>query len=241
MIAVFKRELVGYFKNSTAYLLLAIYGFVSALFFCLFVVLQNTSYMGGYFGTWLTIVNIIVVSILSMRFFSEEKKNRTEQLIFTTPVSLTGVVLGKFLGGMTVFSACTAINLVYVFVVDIFGVVDWGTMATNFLGTLLLGACMISIALFVSSLTENAIVAAGGSAGVYLLLMLADFVSGFLYAWFPEWLYFIPNFLTKMNIFQWYENFSGGILALPAVIFYLSVTAGFLFLTVRNIERRRWY
>ncbi len=241
MIAVFKRELVGYFKNSTAYLLLAIYGFVSALFFCLFVVLQNTSYMGGYFGTWLTIVNIIVVSILSMRFFSEEKKNRTEQLIFTTPVSLTGVVLGKFLGGMTVFSACTAINLVYVFVVDIFGVVDWGTMATNFLGTLLLGACMISIALFVSSLTENAIVAAGGSAGVYLLLMLADFVSGFLYAWFPEWLYFIPDFLTKMNIFQWYENFSGGILALPAVIFYLSVTAGFLFLTVRNIERRRWY
>ncbi len=241
MIAVFKRELVGYFKNSTAYLLLAIYGFLSALFFCLFVILQNTSYMGGYFGTWLSIVNVIVISILSMRFFSEERKNKTEQLIFTTPVSLSSVVLGKFLGGMTVFTACTAINLAYVFVVDMYGTVDWGTMAANFIGTLLVGACMMAIALFVSSLTENAVVAAGGSAGVYLLLMLADFVSGFLYAWFPEWLYFIPDFLAKMNIFQWYENFAGGLVTLPAVIFYLSVTAGFLFLTVRNIERRRWY
>ncbi len=241
MIAVFKRELVGFFKNSTAYLLLAIYAFLSALFFCLFVVLQNTSYMGGYFGTWLAVVNIIVVSILSMRFFSEEKKNKTEQLILTTPVSLTGVVLGKFLGGMTVFTACTAVNLIYVLVIDMFGTLDWGTVGSNFLGTFLVGCCMVAIALFVSSLTENAIVAAGGTAGVFLLLMMADFISGFLYAWFPEWLYFLPNFLTKMNLFQWYDNFAGGIVTLAAVVFYLSVTAGFLFLTVRVLERRRWH
>lgn len=240
MIAVLKRELVGFFKNSTAYLLLAIYAFVSALFFCLFVMLNNTSYLGNYFGLWLFIVEIIVVSILSMRFFSEEKKNKTDQLIFTSPVSLTGVVMGKFLGGMAVYTACTLINLVYVFIIDLFGTPDAGTNFANFLGTLLLGGCMISIALFVSCLTENSIVAAGGTAAVFLLLMLVDFVASFLRALLPQWLQWLPQTIQKLNIFIWYDNFAGGIVTLQSVVFYLTFTAIFLFLTVRVLERRRW-
>lgn len=240
MIAVLKRELVGFFKNSTAYLLLAIYAFMSALFFCLFVMLNNTSYLGNYFGLWLFIVEIIVVSILSMRFFSEEKKNKTDQLIFTSPVSLSAVVMGKFLGGMAVFTACTLINLVYVFVIDLFGTPDAGTNLSNFIGTLLLGACMISIALFVSCLTENAIVAAGGTAAVFLLLMLVDFVASFLRALLPQWLQWLPEIFQKLNIFLWYDDFAGGIITLKSVVFYVTFTAIFLFLTVRVLERRRW-
>ncbi|MBQ1965131.1 MAG: ABC transporter permease subunit [Clostridia bacterium] len=240
MIAVFKRELVGFFKNSTAYLLLSIYAFLSALFFCLFVMLNNTSYLGNFFGLWLFVVEIIIVSILSMRFFSEEKKNKTDQLIFTSPVSLSSVVMGKFLGGMTVYTACTMINLIYVLVIDIFGKTDGGTNFANFVGTLLLGSCMIAIALFVSSLTENSIVAAGGTAGVFLLLMMVDFVSSFLFALLPQWMHWLPEFFRKMNIFLWYDNFAGGIVTLESVVFYLSLTAIFLFLTVRVLERRRW-
>ncbi len=240
MIAVLKRELVGFFKNSTAYLLLAIYAFLSALFFCLFVMLNNTSYLGNFFGLWLFIVEIIVVSIMSMRFFSEEKKNKSDQLIFTSPVSLTGVVMGKFLGGMSVFTACTLINLVYVFIIDIFGTPDAGTNFANFLGTLLLGSCMISIALFVSCLTENSIVAAGGTAAVFLLLMLVDFIASFLRALLPPWLQWLPQIIQKLNVFIWYDNFAGGIVTLSSVVFYLSFTAIFLFLTVRVLERRRW-
>ena len=240
MIAVLKRELVGFFKNSAAYLLLAIYAFMSALFFCLFVMLNNTSYLGNYFGLWLFIVEIVVVSVLSMRFFSEEKKNKTDQLIFTSPVSLSAVVMGKFLGGMAVFTACTLINLVYVFVIDLFGTPDAGTNLANFIGTLLLGACMISIALFVSCLTENAIVAAGGTAAVFLLLMLVDFVASFLRALLPQWLQWLPEIFQKLNIFLWYDDFAGGIITLKSVVFYLTFTAIFLFLTVRVLERRRW-
>lgn len=221
-------------------MLLAIYSFLSALFFCLFVMLRNTSYLGGFFGLWLFIVEIIVVSILSMRFFSEERKNKTDQLIFTSPVSLSSVVLGKFLGGMTVYTACTLINLVYVFIIDLFGTTDGGTNFSNFVGTLLLGCCMIAIALFVSCLTENAVVAAGGTAGVFLFLMLVDFVASFLRAWFPQWLQWFPEILSKMNIFVWYDDFAGGIITLKSVVFYLTVTATFLFLTVRVLERRRW-
>jgi hypothetical protein len=78
MISVFKRELVGYFKNATAYVIFAIYTFLSAMFFCRFVLLNNTSYLGELFGYYLFLVEIVVVSILAMRFFSEEKKNKTE-------------------------------------------------------------------------------------------------------------------------------------------------------------------
>ncbi|MBQ2272821.1 MAG: ABC transporter permease [Clostridia bacterium] len=240
MIAILKRELVGFFKNSTAYLILSIYAFMSALFFGLNVVLQNTSYMGYYFGLWLFIVNIIIVSVLAMRFFSEERKNRTDQLIFTSPVSITGVVLGKYLGGMAVYVACTLINLVYVFIIDMFGSPDGGTNLANFIGTILLGCTMVAIALFVSSLTENAIVAAGGTAAVFLLLMMVDFVASFLYGLLPAWMKWFPDALQKMNIFLWYDNFAGGILDLTAVVFYLSVSAVFLFLTARVLERRRW-
>lgn len=240
MISVLKRELVGFFKNSTAYMILAIYSFMSALFFGLFVVLNNTSYLGNLFGLWLFIVEIIVVSILSMRFFSEEKKNRTDQLIFTSPVSISGLVLGKFLGGMTVFTACTLVNLVYVFIIDIFGTPDAGMNLANFVGTLLLGCCMVSVALFVSSLTENSIVAAGGTAAVFILLMMVDFVASFLYSLLPAWLQWLPAGLQKLNIFLWYDNFAGGIIALNSVVFYLSLTAIFLFLTARVLERRRW-
>jgi len=240
VIPVLKRELVGFFKNPAAYLILTIYAFLSGLFFCLSVVLADTSYLGELFGLYLFFVEIIVVAALSMRFFSEEKKNRTDQLLYTTPVSISGIVFGKFLGGMTVYAACTAINLVYIFIVAMFGTPDVGMNISNLVGTMLLGACMVSVALLMSSLTENGIVAAISTVGVYILLFLADVVASFLYALLPSWLTWLADGLTKLNLFQWYANFEGGILRLDAVVFYLSFTAVFLFLTARVIERRRW-
>jgi len=240
VISVLKRELVGYFKNATAYGIFAIYAFLSAMFFCYFVFLKNTSFMGNLFGTWLFFVEIIVVSILAMRFFSEEKKNKTDQLLYTTPVKISGIVLGKYLAGMILYCCCTLINLVYVFVIDAFGTPDWGTIFTNFLGTVLLGSAMIAIALLVSSLTENPLVAAGGTAVVFILLMMAEIAAGFLISRLPSWLQWLPEGLIGMNVFSWFEDFSIGILSLPALVFYLTVTAAFLFLTARVLERRRW-
>ena len=240
MISVLKRELVGYFKNATAYGVFAIYAFISAMFFCYFVFLKNTSFMGNLFGMWLFFVEIIVVSILAMRFFSEEKKNRTDQLLYTTPVKISGIVLGKFFAGMILFICCTLINLVYVFIIDAFGTPDWGTIFTQFFGTFLLGSAMIAIALFVSSLTENPLVAAGGTAVVFILLMMAEIAAGFIASNVPSWLLWLPKGLENMNVFYWFDNFALGIFSLPAVVFYLTVTAAFLFLTARVLERRRW-
>lgn len=238
MIAVLKREWVGFFKNPIGYVIMGVYAFLSALLFCLFVVLPSTSYVGYYFGTWLTLVNAVIVSVMAMRFFTEEKKNRTDQLIMTCPVGMSGVVMGKFLGGMTVFTACTLLNLVYVFVIDVFGSPDSGTVWSNFIGTWLLGAAMIAVALFVSSLTESPFAASAGTFAVFVFFFVVDFVAAMLSRVVPDWLY---GFLKKLNIFAWYDDFAGGILSLKSVVFYLSIAAVFLFLTVRILERRRWH
>ncbi|MBP3300507.1 MAG: ABC transporter permease subunit [Clostridia bacterium] len=240
MISVFKRELVGYFKNATAYVIFAIYTFLSAMFFCRFVLLNNTSYLGELFGYYLFLVEIVVVSILAMRFFSEEKKNKTEQLLYTAPVRLSGVVIGKYLAGMVVYLGCTLVNLVYVLIIDFLGDPDTGSVFTSFLGTVLLGSAMVAIALFISSLTENPLLAAGGTAASFVLSFLMGTVASFLASWLGQGGLWFTDGVAGLNLFNWFNEFAGGIVPLTSVIFYISITAVFLFLTVRVLERRRW-
>lgn len=233
MTAILKRELVAFFKNPIGYFVLMIYAFLSAIAFTLFVVWQNTSYLGNYFGMWLFIVDMVVIAIMSMRFFSEEKKNKTDQLLLTSPISLYSLVFGKFLGAYTILLTCTALNIVYIVIIDAFGVIDYGSLLTNVVGTVLILAAMVSIGIFISALTENPIAAAAGSFAVLFLLMIIDFFAIFM----PNWL---AKAMLHLNIYSQYEDFTNGIISLPPVIYYISVTVIFLFLTVKVIEKRRW-
>lgn len=233
MTAILKRELVAFFKNPIAYFVLAIYAFLSAIVFTVFVIWQNTSYLGNYFGMWLFFVDIAVIGVLSMRFFSEEKKNKTDQLLLTSPISLGSLVLGKFLGAYIILLICTSLNIVYIVIVDAFGTMDYGALVTNLIGTVLILAAMTSIGIFISSLTSSQIGAAAGSLAVFLLMMIVDFFAMFM----PTWL---ADAAMTINIYSQYENFTNGIISLPSVIYYISVTVIFLFLTVKVIEKRRW-
>lgn len=240
MIAVYKRELVGYFKNPVVYTVLALYALVSALFFFDTVILNNTSFMGNYFGYRLFFLEIAVVAVLAMRFFAEERKNRTDQLIMTAPVRLSSVVIGKYLAAMTVYLCCTMINLVYILIVDVYGTPDAGMNFTAMIGTILLGSCMIAIAELVASLTENPLFAAGGTLAVFVLSFLTQFVVAPLRQLLPAWLQWFPKFVERINILSWFDEFAGGIWPLDSTVFYLTMTASFLFLTTRVLERRRW-
>ena len=233
MTAILKRELVAFFKNPIGYFVLMIYAFLSAIAFTIFVVWQNTSYLGTYFGMWLFIVDMVVIAIMSMRFFSEEKKNKTDQLLLTSPISLYSLVIGKFLGAYTILLSCTALNIIYIVIIDAFGVIDYGALISNVLGTVLILAAMISIGIFISSLTENPIAAAAGSFAVLFLLMIIDFFAIFM----PTWL---AKAMLHLNIYSQYEDFTNGVISLPPIIYYISVTVIFLFLTVKVIEKRRW-
>ncbi|MBQ7014881.1 MAG: ABC transporter permease subunit [Clostridia bacterium] len=233
MTAIWKRELVSFFKNPIGYFVFMIYAFLSAIVFCLFVIWQNTSYLGNYFGMWLFVVDIVVIAVMSMRFFSEERKNKTDQLLLTSPLSLYSLVIGKFLGAYTIILSCTALNLIYVVIVDAFGTMDYGALLSNTVGTLLILSAMISISLFISALTENQIAAAAGSFAVLFLLMIVDYLAMFM----PTWL---AKAMMSLNIYSQYEDFTNGIISLPPVIYYISVTVISLFLTVKVIEKRRW-
>lgn len=233
MWAVAKREYISFFKNPLGYFLLAVYGLASAIFFSIYVLWQSTSYMGQYFGFYLVIVDIAIISVMAMKMFSEDKKLKTDQLLLTAPITVPKLVLGKFLGSMLVFWTCTAINLLYVVVIDVFGNLDYGALFTNFIGTLLLSAAMISIAVFISTVTESPIASAGGTLAVLFGLMVIDFFTMFMPAW-------LGKIIINLTIYSYYDDFTNGILNLVPVIYYLSITAVMLFLATRMIERRRW-
>lgn len=233
MTAILKRELSGYFKTPVGYLLIGGYALFSGLIFYLVVLRTLTSYMGDYFGLWLFLADIVIVSVLSMKFFAEERKNKTDQLLLTSPASLYGIVAGKFLAALMVFTAAFCVNFVYVLILDIFGDVDYGMLLTNLIGSFLVSAAMIAIALFISSLTESPLASAGVTFAVLFLPMLIDLFSGFMPA-------FLRRIISALTIYNYYGDFKNGLLSLPALVYYLSITAVFLFLTIRFTEKRRW-
>lgn len=177
---------------------------------------------------------MFIIPVLTMKTFSEERRQKTDQALLTSPVSLTEIVLGKFLGAFTIYGLCCAIFLVYGVVISFFAQPQWSVILCTLLGTLLLGASMIAINVFISVLTESQVVAAVLGMGAGLLIsMMSYFVNNISIQW-------ISAVLEKISFMKYYENFTYGILSITDVIFFLSVTALFLFFTVRALEKRRW-
>ena len=169
-----------------------------------------------------------------MKTFAEEKKQKSDQALLTSPCSLTEIVLGKFLGAFVMYTICTCIFLVYAIVISFFAQPQWSVILCTFLGTLLLGGSMIAINVFISVLTESQVVAAVLGMGVGLIIsMMSYFVSLVSIEW-------IKTVLEKISFMSYYENFTYGILSITDVVFFLSVIALFLFFTVRALEKRRW-
>lgn len=233
MGAIIRKEFTVYFKNPTGYFVLGIYTLLSGICFVFSVINNNILSMYSYFAIYLYLVNMVFVSLLSFKFFSEEKKNKTDQLFLTSPVSLYSVVLGKFISAFTIFAAGTAVNIMYAIILSIFGDFDFSTFIIQFIGVLFLGAAMISVALFISAFTENQIATVAATFGTLLVMYIIGAISKYL----PSFLA-IP--LEAISLFSEYGDFALGLLSLAPVVFYISITFLFLFLTVRLLEKRRW-
>ena len=233
MKAIIKKELISAFRTGYGWFCLGVYTLLSAVVFSIFVLWQNTGYVGNYFGFWIFFVDIVFVTLLSMRLLGDEKKNRTDQLILTSPVSVTGYVTGKFFGAYIIYALAFLVNIVFFGIIVIFGTPDYGCFFANSIGNLLVGAAMVSIAVFISSLTSTPAGNAAGTFSVLFGMMVVEFFTSFC----PMWLQYVFKYIV---IYNYYEDFSNGIISLPAVIYYISVTAVFLFLAVRVTEKRRW-
>lgn len=233
MVAILKRELSSYFNSATAYVVMAVFFLFSGLFFYNTCFLYNTTSLAGVYGNMFIII-LFLVPIITMKTFSEEKRQKTDQALLTSPSSLTEIVMGKFLGAFVLYTICCCIFLLYAIVISFFAAPDWTVILCTFFGIELLGASLIAMNVFISCLTESMIIAA--VAGLALGLVIS-MMSSLINMISVEWITFL---LEKINFVNYYTNFTYGILSITDIMFFLSVTGLFLFFTVRALEKKRW-
>ncbi len=235
MAAIFKREFKAYFFSPIGYFVLAILFLFSGGFFYLYNLLSNSPDLTYVYNGLFSIVLLAVLPILTMRLFSDEKRQKTDQALLTAPVSLSGIVLGKFLAALVLFALGIAITLIYAVIIAFLVTPDWSMILGNYLGLLLLGGAVISIGLLISSLTESMFISALGTFGVSFVLVMLDNLTAIFSG--NKVVAAIVNFLS---VSQRYNNFTLGLIHYNDIIFFLSIMALFLFLTVRVLDHKRW-
>lgn len=234
MLAVYKRELQGYFLSPIAYVFIGIFMLVSGIFFAMTNLLPQQANFNGMLGN-LTFLFMLIVPILTMKLLSEERKNKTDQLLLTSPVSLTSVVTGKFLAAVTVFLVTLIVSAIYPITLFIYGNPSLVEILNGYLGFFLMGSALIAVGVFMSSLSENQVTAAVSTFGVLLLLWLGGDVATSIIN--VAWINSVLNWFSVYNRFQ---PFTEGLLSVTQVMYYISFAAVFVFLTIRLLESRRW-
>lgn len=236
MGAIFRRELRAFFTNPIGYVVIAVFWAISGLYFFSFNLSYGTADLSYVFQELFSIV-LLCLPFLTMRLFSEEKRQKTDQALFTAPTGLTAIVLGKFFATLVLFIIGLSITLVFAVVIACQPdtTVDWIMILGNYLGLALVGGLIISIGLFISSLTESQIVAAVGTLAASLMLMCIDMLSTLFSS--ITWLTSVTDFLSILSRFS---TFTAGLIYYDNVIFFISLQALFLFLTVRVLDSKRW-
>lgn len=235
MSAIFKKELRQYFSSPMGYVFIAVFMCVSGFFFWGMNIAIGNADMTGFFSQ-MSFVFLIMVPFLTMRLLAEEKNSKTDQLLFTAPVTTLDIVLCKAFAAFAVFGITIVIMMIYPIVLSLCydGKFAWGVTFSNYLGFFLMGCSYISIGLFISSLTENQIISAVATFAVLLLLFLVQMLSDIFAS---NAVKSIINALA-INV-RYNKDFALGIINLPTVIYYLSIITVFVFLTYRKLELRK--
>ncbi len=257
MFAIYKKEMRSYFINPVGYVYLGIFLAISALV-CSYTTLQSNSYETASYFTYMIFAFIILIPLLTMRSFAEERKMRTEQMLLTAPVSITGMVLGKYLAALTMFVGTvliSCINFLPLYIIageekaavaetanPIIGP-NTASIVGSLVGIILLGAAFIAIGIFISSLSENQLSAAICTIGVIVFMVVIGLVNQIGSEEEGNRLissYAVRVVLDWVSVLSRFSGFSYGLLDFSALLYYVSLAAIFLFLTVRVYERRRW-
>ena len=233
MAAIYKRDLRAFFTSPVGYVFIAAFVFVMNLIFYIMNMLTGQNQLTAVFSIMFYAL-IVLAPILTMRTFSEEYKQKTDQLLLTAPVKPAGIVLGKFLAAYTVYVISLALLLIQVVIIAAVSTPNMAIIVGNYIALLAVGAVFISIGCFVSSLTENQLVANIATLGINVFLFLMDYAYSLInLTWIKHILYWI-------SIFRRYNTFYVGVFSVADFFFYLCAVAVFLFLTVRVLEKKRW-
>lgn len=245
-----KKELKSYFASPIAYLLMTMFAVIFGFFFWnvvgYFVFMGMQSQMQGRGMPMnmnesiirpllqnVSVIGLFLIPMITMRLFAEEKRSGTIELLMTSPVRDTEILLGKWLAAMAMYNGMllvAALNFGFLFW---YGSPDWKPMLAGYLGLVLQAGGLLAIGTFISTTTRNQIIAGGATFGVCLLLWILEWVSGYETA---AW----ARVLSYMSVVTHFESFAKGVLDTKDIIFYLSVIFLGLFLTARSMESLRW-
>ena len=228
------KEIGTYLSSPMAYIVSAIFIALSGASFTTY--LAQTSYsdtsIRGFLDTGQLLI-LLFSALLTMRLISEERKLGTWELLLTAPVREYEIVLGKFFSCLLVLVGMLILTLYFPLLLMIFGDPDTGPILTSYLGLFLLGSASVAIGIFASSLTPNQIVSAVVAGGILFGLWFLGMVGSLI----PEPL---GEILSYFSLSEHFPGFVRGVVDTRDVVYYLSVTAVFLFLSVRSIETERW-
>jgi len=233
MIAIFKKEFRNYFMSPIGYIFVAVFTFLASMFFSSGILMSQQADISIMFSD-INLIYLFLAALLTMRLLSEEKNKKTDQLLLSSPVGVTEIVIGKYLAAMAVFGVTILISLVYPAIMFKFGNPSLSEVIGSYIGFILLWGAFISVGVFISSLTESQMI-----AGVFTFasLLLIYFIS-----WFESSLQneIAKEIVSWFSLLSRYSEFQSGILNFENIIYYLSFIFVFLFLTVRVIDKRRY-
>jgi gliding motility-associated transport system permease protein len=248
ILAIAHKELKSYFSTPIAYIVIGFFALLFGYFFYVMLVIfnQQSLQLGGEGGNVdinqqlirplflnASVILLFVLPLVTMRTYSEEKRSGTIELLLTSPVTDVEIILGKFLGALTLYAAMLAITVIHMALLFSYGNPEWKVVVTGYLGLLLMGGCFISVGLLISSLTKNQIVSGMVTFAVFLLLWVINWPASFAG---PT----MQNVLNYLSITDHFDDFTKGIVDTKHLVYYFSVMAFGLFLTARSVDTERW-
>jgi ABC-2 type transport system permease protein len=248
ILTIAGKELRGYFVSPMGWVVMGLFALLFGYFFyahlSFFVQQSMQSQMGGgpvnvnqgmirgVLGN-ASVIILFLLPMITMRTYAEEKRSGTIELLLTSPVTDVEIVFGKFFGAVGFYAALLGVTMLNIAILFIFGNPEVMPVVTGYLGLFLLGSSLISLGLFISSTTKNQVVAGAATFVVALLL------------WIVSWLgsSFGPNtaaVLSYLSITEHFDDFSKGVIDTKHALYYLSLIAFGLFLTVKSVDTERW-
>ena len=232
MSAIFKREFKSYFTSPLGYVYFAIFLFFEGYFFV--NLYSYGSPNNEIIFPSLSMIVVLVTPVLTMRLLSEDRRQKVDQALLTAPVTVTGIVMGKFLASFAVYALAFSPIVLFELIVTLLSTPNWLIFLNAWLGAMLIGAALIAIGMFISALTESPIISCILTLICFMLLMVLPSLAALTGI---EW---VTAAATKIAFVNLFSTFTSSIFHVVDVIFLLCVTAVFVFMSVRAVERRRW-
>ena len=224
MWAILKKELKTYFLSPIGYIAIGIFMVMYSIFFYLTTISYGSLFMGDLYYATARYGLLLIVPLLTMRMFSEERKNGTEQLLLTSPRSVSSIVLGKFLAAVTIILISLIFSIIYAVIISFFGKIDIPTLIVTMIGFLLVAMSAISIGILASSITENQII----SAILTVIILVA-----------PWFLVDISTSFSSIDLMDKFMNCPKGVISISDLVSLVSITVMCILITIILIKRRK--